>query len=182
MATAAHARTNGAVSRATELLESNDVEQELVDPPVLETAAKLAAVGLVHRRCQHRAEVFAVAHRLDLADDVGAHLEAAGEQLRLHHLLEGLTGFAVLLCAETTTSIRESRRDVFVRRERGFPQREHGDDTDRDTDGREQQPDQSRLHVPWPARRSSLRICSSSAPGTSWARTVTSSSSSPPRG
>ena len=47
-----------------ELRETNDVEPDLIDRPVLETAAELPAIGLVHRRREHGAEpVVALATR-----------------------------------------------------------------------------------------------------------------------
>ena len=126
--------------------ESNDVELDVVDQPVFEAAAELPAIGFVHRWRQYRAET-AVALGGDRADEVRAHFEAAGEQLCLHHLFESLTFFAAFCAPGNHKLDLRVGSDRLVGRQRGFAQRKHGDDADRQAHSCEHGPDR-RAHVP----------------------------------
>ena len=161
--------------------ELEDVDLEVVGHEVLDAAAELAAVGLVHRRRQHRAEA-SVAERLDRAGEVGLDLEAARQQLRLDHLGERLAcarrprvrrRHDELHLASRSTS---SCVDSVASRSASTPTI-----ADRQPDGAERELDRRDLGHGRPPRRSSWRIWASSAPGTSWASTVMSSSEQPAR-
>ena len=70
--------------------------------------------------------------------DVGTDLEPAGLQLGLDHLPEGLALLAALGVG-LDDEIRPAARDRLVGGERRLPQREHGDDADRETGDAEEE-------------------------------------------
>ena len=83
----------------------------------------------------------AVAFGLDRTVEVGVHFEAAREHLRLHHLADGLTGFGVLAAPVDHQLDLRVACDPLVRRQRGVAQRDHRDDTDRQPDDDEHEPE-----------------------------------------
>ena len=87
---------------------------------------------------QHGAEA-PVAERLDRAGEVGVDLEAARQQLRLDHLVEGLAVLAALGPARTRRAPSRRAVDRLVGRERRLAEREHPDDADREPDQPERQ-------------------------------------------
>ena len=138
----------------------------MVDHPVLDASSELAAVRLVHRRRQapHGSGRRLRARSFPTRSDVD--LEPAVSSCASTISCERLVRLSALGVAPRRRARSASRRHWLVRRERRFAQREHADDADRrDPTSASATRDRRDLHPWWPARRSSLRICASSAPG-----------------
>ena len=165
---------NAAVSNATTSTKRWSIVQSSMQPRSWRRSVS------VEGRLEHDPEP-PVALVADRSGDVGGDLQPAGEQQRFHHLVERLAAFAALGAGPDDDLDLRVRIDATVGRQRRLAQRPHAEDADGETDRAEGDVGGLGRHVR-PARRSSLRIWASSAPGTSWASTVTSSTTSPPRG
>jgi undecaprenyl-diphosphatase len=124
----------------------DNIDEQVVDRPVLETTAQLPAVRLVERRREHRAEP-PVALVLDRTGDISSDLEPAREHQRVHHLLKGLTRFGALRARVDDQRDARRRIDVIVGRLRRVAQRGHTDQTDREAHNAESHPGRPSHHA-----------------------------------
>ena len=114
---------------SVDLGEGDDVDPELVDTPVLDTAAELPAVRSRRTTAEHGAEA-AVAVRLDRPDEIGGHLEPARRAAAPRPSRRASAPSRRPWCGRRRRARSASRGRPLVGRQCRFAEREHGEDAD----------------------------------------------------